>query len=643
MNVLGKVSIILISLFSVSNATEKAISDHIFYSIDNKDWNLAEKLAMASKDSALIKIVKSQKFLDDKANNNFAEIIDFVKQNAGWPQLDKIAERAEQYINDNTDKKLITQWFSEHKPKTSSGFRYYALAANFLPNKHQFSATIKNGWIYGNFTTNEANNYLKLFGKYLNEQDHVKRIDDHLWNNNIDEATKSLYLVNDEYKKAFKAAIASIDNHSTKEKLFSNVSPNYYTSSLLYYYLNSRKKEIPDQRAIYLFKKVINEPMHAASWCKLQLYYAREFIDQKDFVSSYRIITTHFAIDEENIREAEWLSGWLALRFLKKPQLALGHFQKLHDIAKKPISVARAKYWLGRTSEDLGNKQKAHKFYKEASIFSYTFYGQVAHLELKQKKMTLPPMPKGDLHHKKSIEQQDLYRATKFLLKYGKPELAHLYAKTLTKYANPEELVWLAQVIKSTKNNYYITDFGKHASQQHIFLRDYAFPTPYKLHNSSVDPAIVYSIIRQESVFNQYAISSAKAMGLMQLIKDTACRTAKDINIKCDIPRLLNDPKYNIKLGTHQLKMLLGERDNSLILTFASYNAAFCSVNKWIKRFGDPRELNSYREVIDWIELIPYSETRNYVQRILENIQVYRIIINNENQLKLMHDLGTNK
>ncbi|MGI4776396.1 MAG: lytic transglycosylase domain-containing protein [Janthinobacterium lividum] len=641
MKFLSRLSIILVIPFLVTNATAQEIAARIFNSIDNKDWYLAEKLAIESKDRALIKIVKSQKFLDAKINNSFEEVIDFIQNNPQWPGLAKLEKKAEKYLDDSTDKRSILKWFSVHQPKTPNGFKYYALAAaKLLKDDPQSAAVIKNGWIYSNFTISEEKDYLKLFSKYLNEEDHVKRIDEHLWNNNINEAQRSLYLVKDGYKKAFRAAIASIDNISSKETLFTSVSPEYYTSSLLYYYLNSKKKETPDSRSIYLFRKVKNDPMHAVKWCRLQLYYAREFIDQKDFASSYKIITTHFAIDEENIREAEWLSGWLTLRFLKKPQLALEHFQKLQKIAKKPISVARAKYWLGRTLEFMGDKERSHKFYKEASIFSYTFYGQLAHLELKENKISLPQMPKGELHHKKAIEKNDLYRATKLLLKYGKQELAHLYAKTLISHASPEELVWLAQIVKATNNNYYITEFGKHASQQHIFLRDYAFPTPYKISNSPIEAAITYSIIRQESVFNQYAISSAKAMGLMQLIKDTACRTAKAIHIKCDIPRLTSDPAYNIKLGTHQLRLLMGERTNSLILTFASYNAAFSSVNKWIKRFGDPRELKNYREVVDWIELIPYSETRNYVQRVLENVQVYRVILSKDNRLKLMQDLG---
>lgn len=624
-----------------TNVFANNIEAKIFDYINKKDWQNADELAKKFKNSALIKIIKSQKLLDCDSNNDFEEAVIFIQNNPQWPTIAAIKNRAEKFINDNTNKQLIVKWFNSKSPVTANGYKYYALAAeHFIKETSKLKSIVKNGWVYGNFNPEEEKKYLAHFSKYLNEEDHLKRIDEHLWNNKLDQAERSLYLVDSEYRKVLKATIAAISGNDNKEDLFKQIPEKYYTPSLLYYYLQSKKKEVPDHKSIALFKKVKSDAKHAHEWCRLQLYYAREFIDQKDFLSSYKIITTHFAADEENIREAEWLSGWLALRFLKKPDLALGHFKKFLEVAEKPISIARGKYWLARTYAQQKDLKSAHKLYKEASIYPYTFYGQLAQVELKDNRINLPAMPKGEIHHKKTIERNDIFKAMRLLLKYGKPQLAHSYAKALIKHITPEELFWLAQVIMETKNYHYITDFGKHATQQHIFLKDFAFPIPYKLQSKSVEPAIVYSIIKQESVFDQHAISSAKAMGLMQLIKDTACRTAKDLNVACNVSKLTKDPVYNIKLGTHQLKMLIDERKNSLILTFSSYNAATSKVNKWIKRFGDPRDLTDHRQVVDWIELIPFSETRNYVQRVLENVQVYRAIINNSNELKLKQDLG---
>lgn len=643
MRFLSKLSIILVIFnFIFTEALGNSeIAGKVFQYIDSKNWQEAENLARNSGESALIKVVLSKKFLDTKySKNNFELAVNFLQSTPHWPCNDKLKTKIEDYLNDKTDKEVIVKWFQSHSPQTPTGHKYYALAAaNILKDKTKLIKIIKKGWIYGDFSREEEKNYLKRFGKILQEEDHIRRIDEQLWRKDIKEARRSMFLVSKGYKQAFEAEIASIENSIGKEALFRNIPEKYYTSGLLYNYLNSKKKEVPTSSAVNLFKKVKTGKIHSHQWTKLQLYYAREFIDQKDFLNSYKIASLTLARDAEDIRETEWLAGWLALRFLKKPSIALGHFEKFSKIAEKPISVARGKYWLGRTYEAMGQKAEAHKFYKEANIHPNTFYGQLANVELGENKISLPPTPQAELHHKRSIEKNDIFRATKLLLKYGKQSLAHNYAKEVTKHATADELVWLAQIIKSTNNYYYITDFGKQASQQHIFLRDFAYPTPYKLSNIPVEAALTYSIIRQESVFDAGAISTAKAMGLMQLIKDTACRTAKAINITCDIGRLTRDPQYNIKLGTNQLNMLLNERRGSYILMAASYNTSTCNVNKWLKRFGDPREMKHYREVVDWLELIPFSETRNYVQRILENLQIYRAILNKSNQLHLKADL----
>lgn len=614
----------------------------VFEHLNNSNWREAEKIAKNLANLALIKIVLSQKFLNSNCSNNrFEEVVEFLKTNPHWPQYAKLTEKAEEYLNDNTNKKVILEWFSKHPPISSKGYKFYALATTKLltSNQPELTEIIKNGWIYGDFTLGEERQYFSQFGQYLSEEDHVKRVDQQLWKADIKEAKRSMDLVSSGYRQAFEAEIAAMQNSNFKEHLFRKVPEKYYTSGLLYHYLKSKKKEVPTSRAVALFQKVKTDKMHSHEWCNLQIYYAREFIEQQDFASSYKIISQHLAVETADIREAEWLAGWLALRFLKKPETALRHFTKLLTIVRTPISSARANYWLARTYDAKSDKEKANKYYKAASHHSHTFYGQIAAIELNQPRLALPPMPKLELHHKKAVENNDVVKAAKLLIKYGKTDLAHLYLKSAVERASLPELMWLAEIVKANGSPYYITEFGKHASYNHLLLKDFAFPTPYKISNFPVEAALTYAIIRQESVFNQYAISPAKAIGLMQLVKDTACRTAKTIPVKCDVARLTKDPKYNIKLGTSHLRELLKERNGSYIVTLSSYNTTTTNANKWIKRFGDPRKMKNYRDVIDWIELIPFAETRNYVQRVLENLQVYRAILNKGSRLRLKQDL----
>jgi soluble lytic murein transglycosylase len=608
-----------------------------FQAINSKKWDDAKQLAMQSGNKALINIVLSQKYLDSKCStNDFASVIKFVKQNPGWPQIEKLKGTAEKYLNKKTDKNLILDWFSTNKPITGEGYKYYALAASSLvADKLKLIPIIKDGWIFGEFSLEEEKQYFSKFNKILTKDDHIKRIEEQLWKSDIEEARRLFYLIDAEHKKAFEVAILALQKHSKTEEAFKKLPTRQYIPVVLYHYLEYKKKTPPDDYLISLFEKVAASSSHRDKWCKLQLYYAREFIDVKDYARSYRVVSQHFANGEEFVREAEWLSGWLALQ-LHRPKVALEHFKEFANVVHKPISVAKGKYWIARTLEVLGQKEEAIKYYKSAVKYPYTFYGQMASIELGENTMFLPTKPQIDDSHKDAIEKSTLMRAVKMLTKFGKQELAHTYAKAAIDLAHsPGEVALIAEIIKKQGNTYYTVEFAKTASQKHILIKDAAYPTPYKFKNIAIEAPLAYGIIRQESVFNQYAVSEKDAMGLMQLIKSTA-KITKD---KCDVQRLTKDPEYNIRLGTTQLGQLLKERKGSYVLAIASYNTASRNVDKWINRFGDPREMKDFRKVIDWLELIPFSETRNYVQRVLEATQVYRLILNNDSKLKLVNDL----
>ncbi|WP_458693522.1 lytic transglycosylase domain-containing protein [Candidatus Trichorickettsia mobilis] len=614
----------------------------IFTYLNDGKWLDAEKLAQQADDKALFKVILSQKFLDSKYKaNNFEEVIKFIKQNPHWPQIEKLTEKAESYLSDDTDQKTIFDWFLHNKPKTGNGYKFYAKASvKLLNDQAKLLPILRDGWVYGDFTRNEEIEYLTNFGKLLREEDHVRRIDEQLWRSDVTEAKRIMSMVNEGYRHSFAAQIALINNSHSAEQLFKKIPAKYYTSGLLYRYLESKKKQPADSYIISLFKHIPKDFHHSVQWSKLQRYYAREFLEQKDFANAYKIVKQHFAIVDEDIRETEWLAGWIALRFIHKPELALIHFNKFNKVAKTPISRSRGAYWLARTHETNGDQEKATQFYRNSAKYPYTFYGQLATIELKEHRIVLPSAPKIESHHQRSIENNDVIRAARLLVKYGKPELAHIYVKAaVSQVSHPAEALLLANIIKVDSNPYYMVQFAKTAVHNHIFIKNYAFPTPYKLNNTPIEAALSYAIIRQESVFDQYAVSTAKAMGLMQLVKATACQTAKSIGVQCNVAKLTQDPNYNIKLGTNYLNDLLVQHKGSYILAIASYNAGSHRTKRWIDLFGDPRAMKNVKQIVDWLELIPYNETRNYVQRVLENVQVYRTILNKNNKLHLKRDL----
>ncbi|NRB10885.1 MAG: lytic transglycosylase domain-containing protein [Rickettsiaceae bacterium] len=646
MRILKLLSIILLIIIShQSFAEEKNVAKKAFSLIKLRKWIDAEKLASKTKNSALLKIVQSQKFLDKNyKNNSFIEITKFLDNNPNWPQQYLLKIKAENNLTKDTDKKVIFEWFSKQKPVTAKGYKYYALAAaELIDDPATLIPIIKNGWIYGNFTLGEQKKYRKRFTKYLSHNDHVKKIDNYLFNKQITAARQSLYLVNSGYKKSFKAQIALIGRSKKSVKLFKAVAKKYYTDGLIYQYLNSQKSNPPAAKEIIkLVNKIENKQEHANRFYKVLSYISREYIEKKKFKEAYKVINSHFAISPADYSGAEFLSGWLALRFLNKPKLAIEHFYNFNRVVATPVSRSRGTYWLARAYGAQKNYEKANELFKAASRkYPYTFHGQLAAYETSQVGLSLPGNIKiANYKDQQFEEDNDVVQALNLILKYGSTRLSEIYIKSvINSYPEPKQILAIAASIDKNANLHHKAWFGKYAQHKKVFIKNYTYPVPYKTSNLPIEGALTYSIIRQESVFDQYAISSAQAKGLMQLVNDTACDTAKSINMKCSIARVTKDPKYNMILGSHYLKELIQEYKGSYILAIAAYNAGPHRVERWLKIHDDPRSMKNIYKVIDWIELMPFYETRDYVHRILANLQVYRYIISKKNRLRIRQDL----
>jgi soluble lytic murein transglycosylase len=324
--------------------------------------------------------------------------------------------------------------------------------------------------------------------------------------------------------------------------------------------------------------------------------------------------------------EAEFHAGWIALRFLNDTAAAATHFAEASTIAVTPISVARAAYWQGRAAEAAGRAAEANGFYARAAERPTTFYGQLA-----REKLNLPlelrrPDPLDEAG-RKGFEARLAVEGVKLLSQIGEADLAlALYGDLAQSLVDPAQLEALAAIAEDSKDPRAVLAVGKTALQRNFPLDPYAYPTigipSFSPVGDHVDPAMVYAVARQESAFNPKAISSAGARGLMQLMPATAARTAKRFGMGFDVKRLTDDPSYNAKIGSAHLGELMEDWKGSHILAFASYNAGGGNVIKWVRSYGDPRK--SQVDWIDWVERIPFSETRNYVQRVMENFAVYR-------------------
>jgi soluble lytic murein transglycosylase len=325
------------------------------------------------------------------------------------------------------------------------------------------------------------------------------------------------------------------------------------------------------------------------------------------------------------------MSGWIALSFLDDPLLAIEHFNNFYNNVGYPISLSRGAYWLGRTYEKLNKKELSNKWYNEASKFLTTYYGQLGFLKINpNKEFSLNEMTKVDHKYKKKFYEKSLVKIV-YLLdelnkdKYAKDILKHLANENI---ANGSEIL-AAELATSISRYDFSIQISKIASYQKRFHNDFNYPiisTPLYVNKRKIpESAFILSIIRQESEFDMTANSSAGAKGLMQLMTHTAKLVAKQAKLPYSKSRLTKDPEYNINLGSYYIAGLILEYEGSYPFAIAAYNAGPKRVRYWKKVNKNPQK--NQIDYVDWIELIKFKETRNYVQRVLENYNVYRYIL----------------
>ena len=366
----------------------------------------------------------------------------------------------------------------------------------------------------------------------------------------------------------------------------------------------------------------------------------RDAIEAKQYTKALGMLKNHGQQSGVGFAQAEWLTGWVLLEKKNSPSRAYKHFEGLYNGVSYAISRARAAYWAGRAAEALGNHSLATSWYQKAAGFPTTFYGQLAYVKsYPGEALQLPAVSHpSNSEIKQFATGNSLMDVIKLCFKYKQPATLNLFIKHAVLNAKSERVMHLAAAYLG---KYQHISSGikaaKRAAQRNVYLGDIAFPRRRLNPDSRVEPALVHSIIRQESEFNPIIRSHAGAVGLMQLLPSTAKLVAKRLGVTYR-PNRITDPEYNIKLGTSYLGQMLDRYNGSYILAVAAYNAGPGNVDKWVKRFGRPSG-KSFKSAVNWVEGIPFSETRNYVQRVMENLQVYRQHLGSRDGLQIERDL----
>ncbi len=359
-------------------------------------------------------------------------------------------------------------------------------------------------------------------------------------------------------------------------------------------------------------------------------------LDQGQAEAAYRVAAGHAAEKATARLEAEWHAGWIALRFLDAPERALPHFARAAALAETPVSIARASYWQGRAFEALGDAAAAEAHYRRAAERHVAYYGQIARARLGLKDVPLNTIAPAADRPSEALE------ALRLLRRAGADAQARTLALDLARTLDdPAALQHAAETVRDAADSRFLVNFGKAAIHRGLPLERVAFPVcgipEFGMHQMRVELAMVFAIARQESAFDPAAMSHAGARGLMQMMLPTARETARRFGYGFDAGRLTRDAAYNAQLGAAHLADLLRDWRGSYILAFAAYNAGSGNVKDWIEAYGDPRRPEV--DPIDWVERIPFTETRHYVQRVMENLQIYRALVDGQPSLMMASDL----
>ena len=321
--------------------------------------------------------------------------------------------------------------------------------------------------------------------------------------------------------------------------------------------------------------------------------------------------------------EFHFMAGWIALRFLDDPAAALKHFAQVDEGSADPIVRARAAYWRGRAAEATGQFEEMRAQYEAAARYPTAYYGQLARARLGFGEIALRDPPPEPVHG----ITRELVNAADILYAIGERDLVASFVTDLAEESSDAATIAaLGQLTAQHNDARAMLLIGKTALVRGLVMDQYAFPDvgvpPYSPIGPQLDLSVVYSIVRTESAFDQRDKSPAKAVGLMQVTPEAGRDTAKRFGVAYDWNGLVSDPVYNTQMGAAEVAALLKEYRGSYIMTFAGYNAGRGRVRQWVAQHGDPRDPKV--DAVDWVERIPIAETRNYVQRVLENLQVYR-------------------
>ena len=612
------------------------IAQKTFSLVKRKRWNSAMKEVKKSR-SKLLKNLVMWMYLKEPSNNlTFQDYKRFIDKNPEWPRINRLRYLAEHKINfKNVKPKEVIKFFEKKEPL--SGYGKIKLGEAFLTkgNTKKAHSLIADGFKTANLSSIEHRYLNKKFRNLLTKEDYIERAKYLAWEQDFYELRRTLRYLPTGYKELYFARFALMTRSYGVDSAIAKVPAQFKDDiGLQFDRAKWRRKRGRYDSALEIINNLPQDPKLLVKpdlWFKEKFIIARSRINKKRFEEAYGLLINHGVLDSANLAEAEWHAGWLALRFLNKPDAAVQHFKTMYDGVNYPISKSRAAYWVGKAYEQLGKDQNSKDWYKKSSVFNTTFYGQLASAKLNKNDFKVKNSFTFSEEDYKKLLKTDLARAVILLSELdmtqkGKDILRHLGSEE----RSIKEQVLAGKLSQQVGRLDFAIQIAKQTSYQNKNLLELNYPiieTPKIVSKRAVLPQeVILSLIRQESEFDRDANSWVGAKGLMQIMPATGRLVSKQAGLRYSRSRLIEDEFFNLQLGCYYISGLNEEFNGAIYMAFAGYNAGPHRVRRWVKRFGDPRK--GEIDPIDWIELIPFTETRNYVQRVIENIQVYKYVIN---------------
>ncbi len=585
-------------------------------------WARAHSLAAGAKSRTLAKAIDWLDMGRPGTNRDFGEIAAFRDANPKWPGQGALLRRAEESMTERVADDVVLKWFATHTPQTTDG-RIRLISALMSRGKSvRAKELIRETWINESFGTTQERQFLRDYRKYLTKEDHAARLDRLLWDGNYVQARRTVKMVDKGTQHLAMAKIAlrsfrgGVDWHirqipqSLQEDL-----------GLQYERARWRRRKDRDDDAYEILKDIPANAPYAELWWTERSIIARRLLEKGHISEAYRLVAANGLKDGARFAEAEWMAGWISLRFLKEPKQALVHFERIRKAVNYPISKSRAAYWAGRAADGAGDRKSAEAYFTEASEHDTTYYGQLAAARIGRTIALRSAEVRPTKAQEAAFARDERVRIVLMLNQIGAADHIRPFVDALTDSDDVVDHIMTAALAERIGRRDLAVRAGRKAYLAGAALPSVAYPV-MNMPSGNPEQALLHAIARQESNFDHTAVSSAGALGLMQLMPETARGVAKLIQVHFSRGKLTDEPDYNIRLGRAYLGQMLDRFDGSYILAIAAYNAGPGAAARWVRENGDPR--TGEVDPIDWVEMIPYRETRNYVQRVIENLQVYR-------------------